>query len=89
MKETVKSQVSKKIEKKKKEIKNLQRLYENPDSIPEEIKTQVGRKIQEKKIELKNMYESPKDVITLERVGKWGAVQVVKVFFGMPIVPGK
>ena len=41
------------------------------------------------KLELKNIYRSPKDAITLEKVRKWGLVQVVKVFLGVPIVPGK
>ena len=27
--------------------------------------------------------------ITLGKVGKWGAVQVVKAFLGMPMIPGR
>ena len=42
-----------------------------------------------KKNELKKIYSSPKEVITLEKAQKWVAVQVVKVFLGMPIIPGK
>ena len=85
----IKSQVAKKIEKKKSEIRKLQELYSNPKSIPDEIKTEVAKRIEEKKVELRNIYRSPKDVITLERVQKWGAVQIVKVFLGMPIIPGR
>ena len=85
----IKSQVAKRIEKKKTEIRKLQELYSNPKSIPDEIKTEVAKIIEEKKVELRNIYRSPKDVITLERVQKWGAVQIVKVFLGMPIIPGR
>jgi len=85
----VKSQVAKRIEKKRTEIRKLQELYREPEQIPIEIKTQVAKQIKEKKIELKSLYSSPADVLTLERVGRWGVVQVVKVFLGMPIVPGR
>ena len=89
LKKSAKLHVSKKIEKKRKEIKKLQELYKDPNSIPDEVKSQVAKKIQETKIELKNVYNSPKDAITLERFGRWSAIQVVKVFLGMPIVPGR
>ena len=86
---SIKSQVAKKIEKKKTEIKKLQELYNDPRTIPDEFKTQVSKQIKEKEIGLRNIYNSPKEVFTLERVGKWSVVQVVKVFLGMPIVPGR
>jgi len=86
---TVKTHVTEKIKKKKKEIEKLQELYNDPKSIPGEIKTKVAKQIQEKKFELKNLYESPKDIVTLGRVAKWGVVQVVKAFLGMPIIPGR
>ena len=85
----VKLKVTKEIEKKKTEIAKLQELYHNPKSIPDEIKIQVATQIQDKKSQLKNLYNSPKDVVTLGKFGKWGAVQVVKALLGMPIVPGR
>ena len=87
--ETIKTQVTMKIKKKKEEIKKLQEMYNDPKSIPGEIKTKVAKQIQEKKFELKNLYKSPKDTITLGKAGKWTMVQVVKVFLGMPIIPGR
>ena len=84
-----KSQVAKRIEKKRTEIRKLQELYRDPESIPGEIKTQVATQIKEKKLELKSLYNSPKDVFTLERVGRWSIVQIVKLFLGMPIIPGR
>ena len=85
----IKSIITKKIEKKKTEIRKLQELYSKPESIPGEVKTQITRKIKEKKIELKNLYSSPKTIITLEKTRKWAAVQIAKFFLGIPIVPGK
>ena len=87
--ENVKVKVTKKIKKKKAELAKLQELYNDPRSIPEEVKTKVAKQIEEKKFELKNLYESPKEVLTIKRIGKWGAVQVVKVALGMPVIPGR
>ena len=85
----IKSVITKKIEKKKTEIRKLQELYSKPESIPGEVKTQIASKIKEKKIELQNLYSSPKKIITLEKTWKWATVQIAKLFLGIPIVPGK
>ena len=85
----IKSQVAKKIERKKLEIKKLQNLYNDPKSIPDAIKSQVAIKIKEKKNELENIYNEPKDILTLKKAGRWGVVQIVKVFLGMPVIPGR
>ena len=85
----IKLKVTSEINKKKKKIKKLQALYSDPKSIPGEIKTQVAYQIKEKKTGLRNIYHSPKDIETLEKVGKWTAIQVVKVFLGMPVIPGR
>ena len=87
--DSIKTQVAKKVEEKKTEIRKLQELYSNPQSIPDEIKTQVSIKIKEKKIELKNIYNEPKDIFTLEKAGRWSVIQVVKLFLGMPVIPGR
>ena len=49
----------------------------------------MAQSIEEKKLELKNLYTTPKDIVTLQKAQKWAAVQVVKVFLGMPVIPGK
>ena len=85
----MRKKVVKTIEAKKKEIKKIQELYNKPESIPDEIKTRVASKIGKTKTQLKNMYNSPGEQFTLEKAGKWGAIQVVKVFLGMPIIPGR
>ena len=86
---SIKKQVAKRIETKKTEMRKLQALYYNPKSIPKEIKTQVAVQIEKKKNEIRNIYNAPKDIFTLERVGRWSVVQVVKLFLGMPIIPGR
>ena len=82
-------QIKKKIKQKKTEIKKLKELYKKPEAIPKKVKTQVAKKINEKKRELKNLYDAPTEVITFQKIQRWGVVQVVKVFLGMPIIPGK
>ena len=85
----LKVEIVKEIEKKKTELKKLQDLYSQPETIPDEIKTQVAKKIEEKRSEIKKLYASPKEVITLEKAQRWAAVQFVKVFLGIPVIPGK
>ena len=87
--DSIKAQVVKKIEKKKTEVRKLQELYYNPKSIPKEIKTQVAVQIEEKKNEIRNIYSAPKDIFTLERAGRWSVIQVVKLFLGIPVIPGR
>ena len=87
--EKIKIKVAKNIEERKKEIKKLKKLYNSPEQIPEEIRTQVAKQISTKKTELEAIYESPKEILTFQKIQKWGAVQVVKAFLGMPIIPGR
>ena len=85
----INSKIAKKIKQKKTEIKKLQELYRNPKLIPSEVRAKVKKSIQKKKSELDSIYKEPKNILTLERVGKWSAIQVVKLFLGIPVIPGK
>ena len=89
----IKEEVVQKIGQTKTEIRKLQELYvylyNDPKSIPGEIKTQVAKKIKEKKVKLKNIYDSPKDKDTLKKYQGWAVVQIVKLFLGVPIMPGR
>jgi len=85
----IKLGITKKIAKKKTEIRKLQELYSKPGTIPGAIKAQVVNKISEKKKELKSLYTTPKETIKLDKAKKWAAVQVAKIVLGIPIVPGK
>jgi len=88
-KNKVKLKVKEKIRETKVQIQKLQNLYSNPKQVPTEIRKQIAYKIQTKKEELKNLYQNPKSVLTPEKVQKWAGIQLVKIFLGMPIVPGK
>ena len=86
---SIKSQVTKKINEKKVEITRFKKMYSDPKTLPDTVKKQVASKIIAKKEEIKKIYSEPKQILTLERAGKWSAVQLVKVFLGMPVIPGK
>ena len=82
---------------KKSQIKELHEKAENPtlldvtkdSKLKIKIKLKVAKKIEEKKIELKNLYSSPKETVTMVKAQKWAAVQVIKVFLGIPVIPGR
>jgi len=85
----LKIEVEKKIEQKKREIKKLKELSSNPKKIPGEVKMHVAKKIEQKKHELRKLYSEPQDSIDLSKFQKWGAIQVVKAFLGIPVIPGR
>jgi hypothetical protein len=85
----MKSKVVKNIKKKKEEAKKFQKFYANPKLIPNKIRKKVTKKINNAKVEVISIYDSPKDAFTNGRVQKWGVIQVVKAFLGIPIVPGR
>ena len=78
-----------KLQKKKKELKKLKELYSKPEELPSEIKAHVSKKIKKAQFDIKKLYNSPKEVITLERIKRWTGIQLVKLFLGIPVVPGR
>ena len=88
--ESMTSLVKSKIkEKYNKDIKKVKKLYNEPEKIPEELKMSVKNNIERKKENIKKIYNNPKEFITKEKLKKWGTVQIVKAFLGIPIVPGR
>lgn len=85
----IKLEMISKIEEKKIELRKLQEIYSKPEKLPEEIKMSVAKKIEKTKLDLEKLYYKPTEVINLQKIQKWGAVQLVKVFLGIPIVPGR
>jgi len=85
----IKIDISKKIQEKKTELKKLAEIYKKPNKLPKEIKIKVASKITSTKNELNKLYKDPKGSIDLQKIKQWGAVQIVKVFLGIPIVPGR
>ncbi len=64
-------------------------MYSNPEQIPAHIKEEISGKINTAKNNIEASYTDPKKIITSVRTQKWAAIQVVKVFLGIPVVPGK
>ena len=67
----------------------MQELYSEPKNLPNGIKMHLARKIETTKDELKYLYSNPTEIIKSDRVSKWAALQIVKVFLGIPVIPGK
>ena len=40
-------------------------------------------------LKIGNTCKKKSETITLQKAQKWAVVQVVKVFLGMPVIPGK
>jgi hypothetical protein len=73
----------------KTKVHNPKKLYSRSKSISDEIKTHVSKRIEAKKEEIVNLYQAPESVIDLKKAGRWGVIQLVKAFLGMPIIPGR
>ena len=85
----IKLEIAKKIKTTKAELKKLQELYSEPEKLPGEIRFQIAKKIETKKNELKELSSDPYGLIKTAKVQKWVGLQVVKLFLGIPVVPGK
>ena len=85
----IKLHVAKKIEKTKIELRKLQELSSSPDKLPGEIKLQVAKRIETKKKDLQQLYSDPYGLFKSKKARNWAGLQIVKVFLGIPIVPGK
>ena len=85
----VKLKVQIEIDKKKMELAKLKKIYSEPEKLPDEVKIRIAKKMENAKDELKNLYNKPESIIESKKVHRWAAIQIVKVFFGIPIVPGK
>jgi len=81
-----KSKITKKY---KKKLKKAKELYAEPEKIPDEVKITVSRKLEEKKEMIMGIYRNPKKIVTREKLQKWGIIQLVKAFLGIPVIPGK
>ena len=85
--EEIKIKIAKKVALQKDELKKLKKIYDEPENLPTEIKIRVSKKIEKTKKDLKSLYSSPKDAAV--RTQRWVALQVIKSFFGIPVIPGK
>ena len=85
----IKTNLTKKINKQKDKIKNLKQMYSKPEEIPKYVKEGISKKIDITKTNIENTYSEPKKLITSAKAQRWAAVQVIKAFLGIPVVPGK
>ena len=85
----IKAHLAKKIKEQKNKIKNLKEIYSKPEEIPKYVKKEVSKKINITKENIENTYSEPKKLITSAKAQRWAAVQVIKAFLGIPVVPGK
>lgn len=85
----IKSTIVQKVKKQKSDIKKVKEFYSKPKLIPKKIKTKVTQTVKKQSSELKKAYASPKEAISFVKIQKWTAIQIVKAFLGMPIVPGR
>ena len=77
---------------KKKNLSKLiktKKLKEKGKKIKNEIRTKIAKKIEAQSEEYKKLYKEPKKILTESRIQRWAGIQVVKAFFGIPIVPGR
>ena len=84
-----KVQIINKINKKKEDLAKLKKIYSEPKVLSQELKIKLSKKIKLTQKELTNLYSDPEIVIKSERAQRWAAFQIVKIFLGIPIVPGK
>tara|TARA_B100001996_G_C18583495_1_gene563202 strand:+ start:43 stop:753 length:711 start_codon:yes stop_codon:yes gene_type:complete len=84
-----KKKIKNEIYKKKQDLEKLKKIYSEPKELTKEVKTKLAKKIQTTQKELTFLYNEPGAVIKSEKAQRWAVFQVVKVFLGIPIVPGK
>ena len=85
----IKNKVSAKIEAKKKELTLLQKKISNPKELPSSIKIEIAKRIAKTKKDIKALYENPKGTEENNKIKRWAVIQVAKLFFGIPVVPGR
>ena len=89
IKDNVKLKTVKIVKKKKEELRKLQELYSKPEKLPDVIKSGIAKKIEKTKQEIRSLYTNSDKSINSSKISKWAGIQIVKVFLGIPIVPGR
>ena len=85
----IKLRIVKKIETTKTELRKLQELYSEPEKLPGVVKLKVAKTIEIKKNALKEFSSDPYSVFKSKKARNWAGLQIVKVFLGIPIMPGR
>jgi len=85
----IKLRIVKKIETTKTELRKLQELYSEPEKLPGVVKLKVAKTIEIKKNALKEFSSDPYSVFKSKKARNWAGLQIVKIFLGIPIMPGR
>ena len=85
----IKLRIAKKIETTKTELRKLQELYSAPKRLPGVVKLKVAKTIEIKKNALKEFSSDPYSVFKSKKARNWAGLQIVKIFLGIPIMPGR
>ena len=85
----IKLRIVKKIETTKTELRKLQELYSAPKRLPGVVKLKVAKTIEIKKNALKEFSSDPYSVFKSKKARNWAGLQIVKIFLGIPIMPGR
>ncbi|HIN07491.1 MAG TPA: hypothetical protein EYM70_01910 [Pelagibacteraceae bacterium] len=85
----IKLRIAKKIETTKTEPRKLQELYSVPEKLPGVVRLKVAKKIAMKKNELKEFSSDPYSIFKSKKARNWAGLQIVKIFLGIPIMPGR
>ena len=70
-------------------VREIQQFYSNPKLIPTKIKKKLSLSVEEKRSKIESIINDPHDIFTAKKISKWTAMQVVKLFFGLPVIPGR
>ena len=84
-----KSKIINKLEEKKVNLKEIKNIYKEPKKLPGKVSKKLTKMVNKQRSELKHLYENPNEIFKSEKIKKWAGLQIVKVFLGIPVVPGK
>ena len=87
-KENIRKHLVKTYYLKKKQMENVKNSYSNPKDLSDYLKSKTSKKLKNSKENIKNVYNNP-NILISEKAQRWAAFQVVKVFLGIPIIPGR
>ena len=84
-----KSEIIKTVNEKKVALKQIKNIYKKPKNLPNKVSEKIKEMVNEQQSDLKNLYDNPNEIFKSKKVRRWAGIQVVKVFLGIPVVPGK
>ena len=87
-KEKIRQHLVKTYYHKKDDINEIKKVYSNPKDLSHYLKLKTNKKYKDGKEKLKRAYDNP-NILISKKSQRWAAFQVVKAFFGLPVIPGR